>query len=200
MNQLSFRAILLAAGNGTRYQVETNEKTNKLLANLSTGANVAVSTARKLVSILPVTAIVQHEGVLSTALQEEGCEVIYIGSNANLGMSESLKQGIAHCSNCDGWIIALADMPFIRPDTIYKIRSSLEKSSSIVRPRYKGASGHPVGIPYRYYSDIMKLQGDVGARDLIKRYGAVEIDVDDPGIVQDIDVPSDLLYQEDLDG
>jgi molybdenum cofactor cytidylyltransferase len=93
-----------------------------------------------------------------------------------------------------GWIVALADMPYIRPDSIAKVAAALAAGAAIVAPAYQGRRGHPVGLDYAYRRQLEALRGDVGARALIEQNpdSVTLIDVDDPGVCRDIDTPDDL--------
>ena len=123
------------------------------------------------------------------------------------GMSTSLIEGIrALGSGLKAYMIVLADQPFVRIDTMRRIveeyirRSRGSDEPLMVIPRYMGRRGNPVLISPALTSDIMGLSGDVGARVLIHRYGdrVLYIDVEDPGILVDIDSPEDLKKVEEL--
>jgi molybdenum cofactor cytidylyltransferase len=96
--------------------------------------------------------------------------------------------------NAGGWIIALGDMPFVRQSTVAGVLRMLEASGRIALPAYRGERGHPVGFGRRYRDELLAVQGDEGARAVVRRH-ADEIDIvetDDPGILRDIDAPTDL--------
>lgn len=114
--------------------------------------------------------------------------------DAHLGMSATIKCGISATSHADGWIITLADMPYIQASTIQKIHHSLSSGKDIVAPYYKGRRGNPVGFSKHHLDALLKLTGDKGARDLLKSQidKIFKIDVDDPGILIDIDTKDEL--------
>jgi molybdenum cofactor cytidylyltransferase len=109
-------------------------------------------------------------------------------------MGHSLVCGIAASREADGWVIALADMPFLQPATIEAVASRVANSGRIALPAYRGERGHPVGFGSRYRDELLQLGGDAGARALIGRHvDDVEvIDSDDPGVLRDIDTKADL--------
>ena len=110
------------------------------------------------------------------------------------GMGESLKTGIAATQGADGWIVALADMPFIRPATHLGIARALQRGAVIAAPAYRGERGHPVGLSGRFRDELLSLEGDAGARFILKRHAEQIhlVEVDDPGVLKDIDTPQDL--------
>jgi molybdenum cofactor cytidylyltransferase len=61
-----------------------------------------------------------------------------------------------------------------------------------VYAQYKGRRGHPVGFSTELYSELVMLTGDEGARRLIARYPALGLDVEDPGVLVDVDTLADL--------
>ena len=59
---------------------------------------------------------------------------------------------------------------------------------------HRGERGHPVGFAARYRAALMALSGDEGARSVVAANAAdvMTIEVDDPGVVRDVDRPADL--------
>jgi molybdenum cofactor cytidylyltransferase len=82
-------------------------------------------------------------------------------------------------------------MPRVRPATLQHVALGLQ-SNAIVYAQYKGRRGHPVGFSSELYSELVMLSGDEGARRLIARYPAVALNLDDPGVLVDVDTVSDL--------
>ena len=109
-------------------------------------------------------------------------------------MAQSFVCGIDASKDADGWIIALGDMPFLRPQTIADVAARVAQTGRIAIPAYRGERGHPIGFGRRYRDELLNLQGDEGARSIIARHADdVEIvDCDDRGILRDIDTPADL--------
>ena len=82
-------------------------------------------------------------------------------------------------------------MPLIQPETLNRVAEALPGHACVV-PYHGGRRGHPVAFSAELYSELMALSGDEGARRLLLRYPAREIDVDDAGILMDIDTQQDL--------
>lgn len=182
--------ILLAAGRGRRF--DPSGVSHKLLALLPDGVPVAVASARALRCALPrVVAVVAEEGELATLLAQEGCEVI-VCANADSGMAASLTGALRHCqAYVDGWIIALADMPHVRAATILRLADALQ-AADIAVPVAGGKRGNPVAFSPRHTQQLLALTGDQGARALLRSCPVLEVDTGDPGILFDIDQPSDI--------
>lgn len=191
-NARAWHGILLAAGKGTRF--DASGARNKLLQVLPSGATVAISSAQTLLSVLPASLAVVSplNDVLVSRLNAGGCTTT-ICHDAHNGMASSLVHALKNSpDDCAGWIIALADMPYVQASTIALMVQVLDSGAGIVAPTYLGRRGNPVGFSRDYLPQLLALKGDKGARDLLKKFAVTEIAVDDAGILQDIDVPHDL--------
>ena len=181
--------ILLAAGAGSRFGGD------KLLHPLDDGVAIAAHAARNLVAAgLDVVAVVRWgDFPLAELLEDEGCHVAMFQGAAR-GMGASLAHGIAQARGADAWVIALADMPRIAPDTIRRIAARLEVGAAIVAPSCKGERGHPVGFGSSLRDELLALDGDQGARTVLERHRSdfEVIECDDPNVLYDIDRKSDL--------
>ncbi|HJV72952.1 MAG TPA: nucleotidyltransferase family protein [Noviherbaspirillum sp.] len=187
----SITGLLLAAGRGTRF--DPTGKHNKLLQPLPNGNAVALAAAKNLLASLPSVLAIVRPGADSLALQLHalGCEIAVCPS-ADEGMAASLVHGLTCASDAGGWVIALADMPYIQPTTIRMLANALADGAPIAVPTYQGRRGHPVAFGRAHLPELMQLRGDQGARRLLKAFPVIEIATDDPGIVQDIDRAEDL--------
>lgn len=181
--------VLLAAGAGSRFGGD------KLLARLPDGARVGVRAARVLRSGVDQALAVVRPGddVLAGLLEAEGLEVALF-PGANDGMGASLAFGIRAAPDADGWIVALADMPFVRRETVETVAGMLRAGAWIAAPSHRGRRGHPVGFTRALFPELIRLGGDHGARALLERCSPrVEIfESEDPGILLDIDNLRDL--------
>jgi molybdenum cofactor cytidylyltransferase len=188
--------VLLAAGRGTRF--DPSGQSSKLLAPLDEhGTSVACAAARRLRSSVPTVLAVVRPGdeTLAQALNGAGCDVVF-APDAARGMGASLATAVRASLDAQGWIVALADMPWIEPATISAIARRLDKGASIVVPCYRGMRGHPVGFGAMHGDALAALDGDAGARALIVAASdtVTTLDVDDPGILADVDTPDDLMH------
>jgi molybdenum cofactor cytidylyltransferase len=182
-------AILLAAGAGSRFGG------GKLLHPLDDGVAIAAHAARNLVGAgLDVMAVIRPgDFPLAEILEQEGCRVT-VCADAAKGMGVSLAHGVAQSRDAAGWIVALADMPRIRPETIARVAQVLMAGADIVAPSYQGDRGHPVAFGRKFLRELQLLTGDSGARAIVQRNQAMVklVEGDDPGVLLDIDRRTDL--------
>lgn len=196
MPQRPVVGVLLAAGRGSRF--DPAGTANKLLAPLQDGTPVAVQAARHLrqavgnvVAVVPAAATHGAQvDRLAALLAEAGCQVLRC-AEATRGMGASLAAGVAARPDAGGWVIALADMPWIASDTIKQIAQALD-AQHCVAPFHAGQRGHPIGFGADFFARLSMLDGDEGARRLIDPATLVRIEVDDAGILHDVDTPADL--------
>lgn len=186
-------AILLAAGSASRFG------SDKLLHPLPHSVPIAVQSARHLRAVFEknVFVVIRPEArQLSELFRKEGCEVVLCERAAD-GMGASLACGVRAADAAgaaDAYLVALADMPFIRPSSIAAVRDELLKGASLVAPYFRARRGHPVGIASRFRDDLLRLKGDEGAKKLFANHPSdiVKVPVGDPAVLRDIDTPSDL--------
>lgn len=181
--------ILLAAGSGRRFG------SNKLLHPLDDGIPLLLHSVRRLKAALPQTFVVVDpaDGRVSELLSEEGVELV-LNPDAAMGMGRSLASGVGSTADAGGWVIALADMPWIQPQTIQAVAEQIDGEHAIVAPCYRGKRGHPVGFGRGYAEALMKLDNDEGARNIVaaNRQHLTLLDTNDRGSVADIDCPGDV--------
>ena len=112
------------------------------------------------------------------------------------GMSSSLKVGVAALSpESDGFFVVLGDEPFVRSSTYDALIAARERTGArIVLPTFEGIRGNPVLIDRTLANEVDAITGDRGCRALRLRHPkeTVEVPVDDPGVVIDLDTPEDL--------
>lgn len=186
--------ILLAAGFSRRFGTA-----NKLLHNLPDGRAIAIAAAEHLITALPVSvAVVRADNtILSDALKALGFHVVYCDANASL-MADSLVMAVQYASTLSlttkGYVIALADMPYIAPTTIQAVANQLSHVGGIVIPTFEGKRGHPVGFSANYHDALLRLSGDEGAKSIVKTHAdaVTLLACEDAGILADIDTLADL--------
>jgi molybdenum cofactor cytidylyltransferase len=159
------------------------------------GTPIALAAARHFVEALPesVAVIRPRAQRVGKMLREAGCNTV-VCKNAAEGMGVSLAEGVRASADAHGWVVALADMPYIKPETARIIARALSEGAAIAAPSYRGERGHPVGFARRFLDDLTGLRGDAGARDILRAHPdwITLYEVDDPGVLRDIDEPSDL--------
>lgn len=193
---MTITGILLAAGRGSRFGAD------KLLAplpaafaDIPAGTPIGVAAGINLHrAITDCLAVVRDDrSVFAALLREHGLHTIEC-PDADDGMGATLACAINASRDADGWVIALADMPWIRPKTIGAIVATLASGADIAAPAFGGRRGHPVGFARRHLDALAASSGDAGARAIVEAHPGqlTLIDVDDSGVVRDVDVPRDL--------
>jgi molybdenum cofactor cytidylyltransferase len=186
--------ILLAAGFSRRFG-----SGDKLLQQMPDGRTIATASAEHLINATPnsIAVVRPKNKSLAKLLKNAGLEVIFCHDH-DKEMADSLVVAIRATTNLkeanDGFVIALADMPYIKSATISAVAAKVSNGASIVIPTYQNQRGHPVGFSAKFRHELESLQGDEGARSIIKRYPneVYLLPTDDAGILADIDTPADL--------
>lgn len=186
---MSIVGLLLAAGSATRFG------SDKLAHRLPHGVPIAVQAARHLHAVVQdVFAVVKPgTGDLIPALEKEGCRVV-VCEQAAEGMGASLACAVRAAGRAEGYLVALADMPFVRTASIAAVRDALVAGAPLAAPYWRARRGHPVGISGIFFEQLAASGGDEGAKALLRENEKrlVKIPVGDPGILRDIDTPGDL--------
>lgn len=182
--------LLLAAGSASRFG------SDKLRHALPHGVSIAVQAARHLRSAVQEIFAVVRPGAeeLASLLKAEGCEIVTC-ENAAEGMGASLACAARAAGAADGYLVALGDMPYVRPASIAAVRDALAGGAALVAPYFRARRGHPVGIARLFYDELLSLKGDEGAKHLLAAHQSklLKIPVGDPGVIRDIDKPEDLV-------
>jgi molybdenum cofactor cytidylyltransferase len=187
-NNLMTGVLLLAAGKGRRFG------SDKRWATLADGRSVFAATLDVVASGgLPVLVCLRPGDIRAQQLLDERGLAWVECDRAEEGMGAVLAQGLQVVSEWQAVLVALADMPWITPQTFRAVAEVIH-CNSICRASYSGVPGHPVGFGSDYFNELRQLSGDEGARSLLQRHSALVTDlpVDDPGILQDIDRPEDI--------
>lgn len=189
----SLTAIVLAAGLSSRLPGE-----NKLLKHIDGRPLVAhaLDPLRALDIQKPILVAGHDSGPLIELLRDHPVEIV-INSTPEMGMASSISTGIAALPNgVDGFFIVLGDMPFIKPDD-YKALTKVfsdKAGASICIPTFEGKRGHPVLFPMHFAKKLRSLEGDQGAKKLLKQYSRDIEEVPRPsdGVLRDFDSISDF--------
>ncbi|AGB73126.1 MULTISPECIES: nucleotidyltransferase family protein [Rhizobium] len=193
---VSVAAILLAAGRARRMG---QNGPHKLLAEFDSVPLVRRSAMVLLASnATPVVAVTGHrQGDVEQALV--GLDIVTLFNRSyGTGMASSLACGVSHpqISECDGVLVMLADMPGILTEHIDCIVQAFQKSGgeAIVRASFGDTPGHPVLFPRLLYGHLMRLEGDVGAREVIgdSELPIVMIDIGRAALL-DVDTPTAII-------
>ena len=186
---LKLACIILAAGKSTRMGYR-----NKLLMKYKEKEIIKHVYEKTLEFDFYETIIVLgwQAKELDEALEEYQPRIVF-NELYHLGQAASILKGLdAIKGNVDGILFMLGDQPLIKHDTILRLAGAFEeKPHSIIVPSFQKKRGNPVIIPKRLFPRIKNLQGETGARQLFNDEELVYVEVDDPGVVFDMDTPHD---------
>lgn len=189
--------IITAAGRGERF-IRAGGQGNKLNAGFADAVGERRSlfehTLRQaLASELPVQVVTRPDNL--PVLAACAANQVPVTLLASAGLGDSIAAGVAATPHWQGWLIHLADMPFVGADVFRQVASAL-RQHAIVRPSYAQQPGHPVGFSALLRKPLCQLRGDNGARELLQGAAVHLLPLEHPGVVQDIDLPSQLPASE----
>jgi molybdenum cofactor cytidylyltransferase len=185
--EASISAIILAAGESKRMGGKQKllmplEKTTILERTVDNYIDSEVSE-------VIVVAGLQAEEIKSLMINRR--VRVVVNPDFHQGMSTSLTAGLNEITGKSrGVMIALADQPFIDSRTInLLIREFGTHGKGIVVPLYRGKRGHPVILSSKYKPELLALEGDIGARQILALNpdDILEVAVDCEGVLMDID-------------
>ena len=129
------------------------------------------------------------------------------------GMGDSIASAVRATADAAGWLVLPGDLPLVLPGSLQQVAERLmadERTADVtptlsqfaVVPRHAGAKGHPVGFTSGCRAALLALAGEHGAAPVLRRLQAanavIEMEIDDIGIVTDIDTLDDLRRAESL--
>ncbi|HGM5995813.1 NTP transferase domain-containing protein [Serratia sp. CY74008] len=189
--------VITAAGRGERF-IQAGGQGNKLNAGFADAAGERRSLfehtlCQALASGLPVQVVTRPDNLPVLA----ACAANQVPATllASAGLGDSIAAGVAATPHWQGWLIHLADMPFVGADVFRQVADAL-RQHPIVRPSYAQQPGHPVGFSARLRKPLCQLRGDNGARELLQGAAVHLLPLEHPGVVRDIDLPSQLPASE----
>lgn len=188
--------VVLAAGQGSRFaaQLGTAHTGHKLEQGLGTSTVLGTTLGRVIASGCPLVVVTTARLVpLASTLVARRDLVVLSEDEARRGVGHSIAAGVSERPLASGWLVLPGDMPLIRASSIRAVADAL-REHAVAFSQYRGRRGHPVGFGAELYSELIALTGDEGARRIVARYPAQPVSVDDPGVLVDIDTPTDLAH------
>ena len=189
-------AIVLAAGKSSRMQE------SKILLDLDGRPLISHALASiKEAGIQKIFVVVGHEypdaiAFLTMIPEGDGIDIL-INHRYKAGMASSIVTAMEMVSlETPAVLLFLADMPFISSKIIMQIVGAFQSSENKDKffvPCYQGIYGHPVLVPRKYFSNLKKLRGDIGARKLLHENSenVMLMPVDSNSILMDMDTKED---------
>jgi len=182
--------LLLAAGAARRYgrakQVETLADGTALVRHAALAALAVCSEVRVVIGA--------HRAAVTAALADLPVEIIEHSDWAR-GMGASIACGV-RALIADGitapLLLCLADQPRVDAGVLKRLLApAASQPESIVVSDYGVGRGPPCLFPPRLFAELAALDGDEGARSLLKAHAAEVITVSLPEGADDIDTPDD---------
>jgi molybdenum cofactor cytidylyltransferase len=192
-------ALVLAAGKSSRMGF------NKLLADVG-GKPIILRVVENISAsnVAQVFIVTGHQAEdVELALAQAGVNFVRNKDYAN-GIASSVKAGIDSVMDFDGVLICLGDMPLVSPSIVEQMIEAFrpDQGQNLVLAVHAGEIGNPVLWGAEYFSELLNLNGDRGARGLVEKYrtNAVEISVRDECVMLDADTPEALAKLKSIAG
>ena len=184
-------AVILAAGTSSRMgQAKQLLALGESTMLAQTLAHVQAATLHEIVLVLGASA----EAIRRQLPSSQQLKIV-VNQAYQQGIASSLRTGLSAVDpNSDAALIILGDQPFIRPQTLNRIVEEYRRSQAqIVIPMHRGQRGNPVLLDRSVFAEVMALEGDVGSRAIFAKHldQIVNVEVEDEGIVLDLDDPAD---------
>lgn len=187
-------ALVLAAGRSRRFG------SDKRLARLENGLPMLVATVNRYAAILDDVRVVLGDtddaDRLLAGTEPRKVSVVR-APDAEFGMGHSLAAGISACEGWSAALVALGDMPHVRPETLVALiarwRSSSQTTMQVLRPAFGGRPGHPVVFDASLFAALRQCSGDTGGVEIAASADARQVlETRDPGVLADVDRPDGL--------
>jgi len=161
-------AILLAAGQSKRLKNEN--KLTKIYKNKPLINHILSLLIRS--EINKIILVVGYEASKIKKISRKSKKIIFVlNKNYKNGISSSIKTGLKKISKTNkGFIIVHSDMPFVTKLNLNKIHKSILKKKYLVHAlKFKNRIGNPIGFDISLLNKFKKINGDVGAKFIVKK-------------------------------
>jgi molybdenum cofactor cytidylyltransferase len=182
-------AVVLAAGRSTRMgEAKQLLRLGEITVLEQTLRSVRSAEVDDIVLVLGFSGQTIRQQLPHSVM--EGLKVV-VNAAHEQGMASSLREGFRALDPQTGAaLVVLADQPFVRPETLNRLIAEHRRTAAqIVIPLHRGFRGNPVLLDRSVFPEVMALDGDIGCRAIFANHleGIVKVEVDDVGILLDID-------------
>ena len=187
---------MLAAGRGLRYGGEIPKPRLELGGRPL--VQHAVDAARGS-GLAPLAVVVSDDRTAAVVSAADGGALIVRNDAPERGIASSLHaalRALGSDASIDALVVGLADQPLVGSDAYRRVAGALGGEAQLAVATYGGVRGNPVLIGRDHWDEALALEGDEGARVLLRRHGAVEVPCDGTGEPTDVDTPEDLIALE----
>ncbi len=121
-----------------------------------------------------------------------------VNAHAEMGQLSSVIAGLnaADRPGVHAILLTPVDTPLILPGTVRALMMSFASArAAIVRATYQGRHGHPVIFGRKVFDALRQADPAVGAKAVVRANVSdlIDVEVDDPGVLHDIDGPDDYV-------
>ncbi len=192
-------ALVMAAGYSRRYG-----DADKRQARLADGRTLLATTVARIEqAFLQVRVAIREEDDALQLGLAPSTPLIRL-HRAPLGLGASLAEAVAALSrdrrlkDAQAVAVLLGDMPRFQPETLLTLQQCITRDT-IWRPCFRGQPGHPVLFGRDFWPALAGIDGESGAASLIRQHASHyrTHDVDDAGVVFDVDTPDTLSNLKD---
>jgi len=193
MKKFTYNVIILSAGESSRMGfpkalLETGDGRKFIERILDEVKNITISPEKVII------VLGYHKDKILQEI-DAGQYSVVINPAPENGQLSSLICGLQEVDeDCRGILLCLVDHPLVEKETYERIIEYAHKNpGSLILPRYGKRKGHPVFFPREIFDDLKESPLDQGARYGVRknRERIIVIEVDDPGILKDIDTRED---------
>jgi CTP:molybdopterin cytidylyltransferase MocA len=145
-----------------------------------------------------VIVVLNPDEPATAELVSEGSARFTWGGGSGTQQIDSLRAGLQELPETVLAAVVLpVDHPLVRPATVTALIGAFQmRGAPIVRPSCQGRHGHPVVFDASLFSELLDDDLPEGARTVVHRHASESesVEVDDPGVIADLDTPED--YQQ----
>jgi molybdenum cofactor cytidylyltransferase len=141
-----------------------------------------------------IVVIDRRDALDAARLVHDARVSVVVNVEPSRGMFSSIQTGVA-AGIGDAYLVLPADMPFVRAATVSVVLDHARAADSVVVPVFRGRRGHPIVTPAGLRTHVLAADPSSTLKNVLLASAApqIEVDVDDPGITRDVDVPGDLI-------
>ena len=192
-------AIILAAGASSRM----NGRPKALLRAGDRSFIGRILDTLRQAGLSEVAVVVRpgHDEVMRE-VEAAGAGRAVVNPRAEAGQLSSLIAGLDAVDEpgIEGVLVTLVDIPLVTAATVRTLVARAGRSPApIVRAVHGGRHGHPVIFARAVFEALRHADPAVGAKAVFREFAVEEVEVDDPGVVEDVDTPGDYrrLFNSD---
>lgn len=149
-----------------------------------------------------IGVVVNDDASETARLAEQTGAAIVVNDAAESEPIDSIRLALAQLPDDTAWVAILpVDHPLVEPGTITRlIQEAHTRVAAVVRPVYHGKPGHPGLFARRTFDTFTRPDLTQGAHSVVEAFRdeVIDLDVDDPGVIADLNTPAEL--QDWLEG